>query len=132
MIPNLNYANLQDSYLFYNISQKVNAYLAGHPNAKLLRLGIGDVSLPLCPAVIQALHEAVDDQAKKETFHGYMPEQGALFLRKAIATHYAKRGVNLSPEEVFVSSGASDELGDILDLFDRSNTALIMDPHEIA
>ena len=128
MIPNLNYANLQDSYLFYNISQKVNAYLADHPGAKLLRLGIGDVSLPLCPAVIQALHEAVDDQAKKETFHGYMPEQGAPFLRKAIADHYAKRGILLSTDEVFVSSGASDELGDILDLFDRSDTALIMEP----
>lgn len=126
--PNQNYANLKESYLFYNISQKVNAYLADHPVAKLLRLGIGDVSLPLCPAVIQALHEAVDDQANKETFRGYLPECGAPFLREAIANHYAKRGVLLSTDEVFVSSGASDELGDILDLFDKSNTALIMEP----
>ena len=128
MIPNMHYADLKNSYLFYNISQKVSAYLADHPDAKLLRLGIGDVSLPLCPAVIQALHEAVDEQAKKETFHGYMPECGAPFLREAIADHYAKRGILLSPDEVFVSSGASDELGDILDLFDRSDTALIMEP----
>ncbi|MBE6529436.1 MAG: LL-diaminopimelate aminotransferase [Ruminococcaceae bacterium] len=126
--PNQNYANLKDSYLFYNISQKVNAYLADHPGVKLLRLGIGDVSLPLCPAVTEALHEAVDDQAKKETFHGYLPECGAPFLREAIATHYKKRGIALFTDEVFVSSGASDELGDILDLFDRSNTALIMEP----
>ena len=126
--PNQNYANLKNSYLFYNISQKVNAYLAEHPGAKLLRLGIGDVSRPLCPAVIQAWHEAVDDQANRETFHGYLPECGAPFLREAIAAHYKKRGVALSADEVFVSSGASDELGDILDLFDRSNTALIMEP----
>ena len=128
MIPNLNYANLQDSYLFYNISQKVGAYLANHPGAKMLRLGIGDVSLPLCPAVIQALHEAVEDQAKKETFHGYLPECGAPFLRKAIADHYAERGITLAQDEVFVSSGASDELGDILDLFDRDNSALVIEP----
>ena len=126
--PNRNYNNLKDSYLFYHISQKVNAYLADNPGARLLRLGIGDVSLPLCDAVIEALHRAVEDQAKKETFHGYLPECGAPFLREAIAGYYAKRGINLSTDEVFVSSGASDELGDIPDLFDRSNTALIMEP----
>ena len=128
ILPNMNYAALKESYLFYHISQKVNSYLAGHPDARLLRLGIGDVSLPLCPSVIRALHEAVDDQAKKETFHGYLPEQGAPFLREAIAKHYGGRGVSLSPDEVFVSSGASDELGDILDLFDRSNNALVIEP----
>ena len=126
--PNANYADLKDSYLFYNISQKVGAYLDAHPGKRVLRLGIGDVSLPLCGAVIDALHAAVDDQAKKETFRGYMPECGAPFLREAIAAHYARRGVSLAVDEVFVSSGASDELGDILDLFDRSNTALIMEP----
>lgn len=126
--PNTNYANLKDSYLFYNISQKVNAYLEKNPNAHLLRLGIGDVSLPLPGTVIKALHEAVDDQAVKQTFHGYMPECGAPFLREIIATHYNKRDVNINADEVFVSSGASDELGDILDLFSGSNTALIMEP----
>ena len=126
--PNTYYGDLKDSYLFYHISQKVKAYLAEHPDAHLLRLGIGDVSLPLCDAVISRLHEAVDDQAAGESFHGYMPECGAPFLRETIAAHYQKRGVNLSSEEVFVSSGASDELGDILDLFDRGSTALIMEP----
>ena len=126
--PNLHYSELKDSYLFYNISQKISAYLAENPGKKLLRLGIGDVSLPLCGAVIEALHRAVDDQAEKETFHGYMPEPGAPFLREAIASHYARRGVELSPDEVFVSSGASDELGDIIDLFDRENSALVIEP----
>jgi len=126
--PNLNYGNLKDSYLFYNISQKIAAYLKEHPEKKLYRLGIGDVSLPLCDEVIKALHGAVDDQSKKDTFHGYMPEPGAPFLRETIAAHYGKRGVKLSPDEVFVSSGASDELGDILDLFDRDASALVMEP----
>lgn len=125
---NTHYAELKDSYLFYRIAQKVSAYLREHPDTHLYRMGIGDVSLPLCGAVIRALHEAVDDQADKARFHGYMPECGAPFLREAIADHYARRGVTLAPDEVFVSSGASDELGDILDLFDCSSTALVIEP----
>ena len=128
LTPNLSYANLKESYLFYHIAQKTKAYLAEHPGTHLYRMGIGDVSLPLVPAVIAALHEGVDDQAHKDRFHGYMPECGAPSLRETIAQHYKKRDVYLSPEEVFVSSGASDELGDLLDLFDRSNKALIMEP----
>lgn len=126
--PNLFYADLKDSYLFYNIAQKVNAYSALHPDAHLYRMGIGDVSLPLCDAVIKKLHEAVDDQANSGTFHGYMPECGAPFLREAIADYYKNRDVQISSEEVFVSSGASDELGDILDLFSRDNTSLVIEP----
>ena len=125
---NTNYQNLKDSYLFYNIAQKTKAYLAENPDKKLYRMGIGDVSLPLCDAVIKALHTAVDDQSDKESFHGYMPECGAPELRETIAKYYGRRGVVLSSEEVFVSSGASDELGDILDLFSRDSTALIMEP----
>ena len=125
---NTNYQNLKDSYLFYNIAQKTKAYLAANPDKKLYRMGIGDVSLPLCDAVIKALHDAVNDQAVKESFHGYMPECGDPSLRETIAKYYARRGVELSPEEAFVSSGASDELGDILDLFSRESTALIMEP----
>ena len=128
MIPNKNYENLKDSYLFYNIAQKTRAYLEKNPDKKLLRLGIGDVSLPLAPAVVKALHEAVDDQATKENFHGYMPECGAPFLRETIANYYKKRGVVLSSDEIFVSSGASDELGDILDLFGRDKTVMILEP----
>lgn len=128
IIPNRHYAELKDSYLFYHIAQKTKAYLSEHPGAKLYRLGIGDVTLPLCNAVIEALHQAVDDQACQERFHGYMPECGADFLREAIAGYYAQRNVQLSADEIFVSSGASDELGDILDLFDRSNAAMIIEP----
>ena len=126
--PNMHYSELKDSYLFYNIAQKTKAYVEEHQGKKLLKMGIGDVSLPLSDAVIQALHEAVDDQASKDSFHGYMPECGAPFLRETIAKHYKNKGVFLSPDEVFVSSGASDELGDILDLFDRSGSALVIEP----
>ena len=128
LTPNRHYSELQDSYLFARIAEKTKAYLEENPGQRLLRMGIGDVSQPLCPAVIAAMHAAVEDQAKKETFHGYLPECGAPFLREAIARHYASRGVSLSPEEVFVSSGASDELGHILDLFDPSSPALIPEP----
>jgi len=126
--PNMHYADLKDSYLFYNIAQKTSAYLEAHPGAHLYRMGIGDVSLPLCDAVIKALHEAVDDQAEKARFHGYMPECGAPFLRETIAAYYRRRSIELSDDEVFVSSGASDELGDILDLFDRESSALVIEP----
>lgn len=126
--PNMHYADLKDSYLFYHIAQKTGAYLEAHPGTHLYRMGIGDVSLPLCDAVIRALHEAVDDQADGSRFHGYMPECGAPFLRETIAAYYRGRGISLSDDEVFVSSGASDELGDILDLFDRGSSALVIEP----
>ena len=122
------YDQLKESYLFYNIAQKTKKYLELHPEQTLLRMGIGDVSLPLCDAVIRALHEAVNEQAEKESFHGYMPECGALFLREAITEYYKRNGIRLSADEVFVSSGASDELGDLLDLFDRKNSALVIEP----
>ena len=128
MIPNMHYADLKDSYLFYNIAQKISAYQKEFPEKHIYRMGIGDVSLPLCDAVIRALHEAVDDQSRKESFHGYMPECGAPFLRETIASHYRSRGVDIADDEVFVSSGASDELGDILDLFDAQNSALVIEP----
>ena len=126
--PNMHYAELKDSYLFYHINQKTKAYLNDHPDQHLYRMGIGDVSLPLCDVVIDALHKAVDDQAKKETFRGYVSERGAMFLRQAIAEYYEEKGIKVFPDEVFISSGASDELGDILDLFDRKTTALVMEP----
>ena len=126
--PNMHYRDLKESYLFAGIAQKVKKYQMEHPEKHIYRMGIGDVSLPLCDAVIAALHEGVADQANKESFHGYMPECGAQFLRETVAKHYAERGVILDADEVFVSSGASDELGDILDLFDRSSSALVVEP----
>ena len=126
--PNMHYRDLKESYLFAGIAQKVKKYQMEHPEKHIYRMGIGDVSLPLCDAVIKALHDGVADQASKENFHGYMPECGAQFLRETVAKHYAERGVKLDADEVFVSSGASDELGDILDLFDRSSSALVIEP----
>ena len=128
LTPNLHYAELKDSYLFARIAEKTAKYCEAHPGAHLLRMGIGDVSRPLCPAVIAAMHDAVEDQARAETFHGYLPECGAPFLRRTIAEYYQKRGVALAADEVFVSSGASDELGHILDLFDPGAAALIPEP----
>ena len=115
MIPNTNYSNLKDSYLFYNIAQKTKAYLSEHPDTHLYRMGIGDVSLPLCDTVIQALHKAVDDQAEKHTFHGYMPECGDPDLRKRIAEYYKNRGVELSEEEATPLSGLDPAFGDALE-----------------
>lgn len=126
--PNIHYGELKDSYLFYNIAQKTKAYSEKNPDHHLYRMGIGDVSLPLCDAVIKALHRAVDDQSSQATFHGYMPECGDEELRKTIASYYGKRNISLNPDEVFISSGASDELGDILDLFDPQNTTLVIEP----
>ena len=126
--PNAHYRELQSSYLFYNISLKTKAYCEAHPGTKLLRLGVGDVTLPLCSEVIKALHEAVEDQAHKERFHGYMPECGADFYKKVLKEYYEKRNVLLEEEEIFASSVASDELGDILDLFSADNTVLVMEP----
>ena len=126
--PNVHYKELQSSYLFYNISLKTKAYCEAHPGTKLLRLGVGDVTLPLCGEVIKALHEAVEDQAHKERFHGYMPECGADFYKKVLKEYYEKRNVLLAEEDIFASSGASDELGDILDLFSADNTVLVMEP----
>ena len=126
--PNMRYAKLKDSYLFNTIYRKTDAYLAEHPGQKVLRMGVGDVTLPLCDAVIGALHAAVDDQANAATFHGYMPEVGAPFLRKAIAEYYKDKGTLVDESEIFVSSGACDDLGDILELFDQDNTVMVVEP----
>lgn len=126
--PNARYADLKDSYLFNTVYRKTAEYLAANPKRKVYRMGVGDVSLPLCPAVIEALHAAVDDQASAQTFHGYMPEVGSTELRRAISAYYAGFGAFVSADEVFVSSGACDDLCDILELFDRDNRVLVTEP----
>lgn len=126
--PNTRYNELKDTYLFNTIYRKTNEYLEANPDKKVLRMGVGDVSLPLCDAVIKALHKAVDDQANAATFHGYMPEVGDADLRRAIAEYYGKMGASVSQNEVFVSSGACDDLGDILELFERDNTVMVIEP----
>ena len=125
---NGNYQNLAESYLFSTIARRVNAYQAANPDKKVLRLGIGDVTLPLAPAVIRAMHEAVDEMSKKETFRGYGPEQGYDFLKGSIQGYYARRGVSLESDEIFVSDGAKSDCGNILDIFSTDNVVLVPDP----
>ncbi len=125
---NTNYCNLAESYLFSTIAHKVSAYQVAHPDQKVLRLGIGDVTLPLAPAVIAAMHEAVDEMSKKETFRGYGPEQGYDFLRESIQGYYARRGIALDLNEIFISDGAKSDCGNILDIFGQDNVVLVPDP----
>ena len=125
---NPNYQNLETSYLFSTIAHKVSAYQAAHPEAPVIRLGIGDVTLPLAPVVVEALHKASAEQGVKETFHGYGDEQGYGFLQQAIQRYYETHGVSLEQEEIFISDGAKSDLGNILDLFAQDNVVLIPDP----
>lgn len=125
---NDNYCNLKDSYLFSQIAQKVNAYVAEHPEKKVIRMGIGDVTLPLAPAVIDAMQKAVAEMGVKETFRGYGPEQGYDFLHAAIVKYYAGFGVTLASDEIFISDGAKSDCGNITDIFSNANTILIPDP----
>ncbi|KGF46860.1 L,L-diaminopimelate aminotransferase [Veillonella montpellierensis DNF00314] len=126
---NENYLNLQGSYLFANIARKVSDYSEKHPDADIIRLGIGDVTLPLVPAVIQAMHKAIDEMANADTFRGYGPEQGYEFLRQAIVNgDYAPLGLDISIDEIFVSDGAKTDVGNIQELFSEDNIIAITDP----
>ncbi len=126
---NQNYKKLKESYLFSDIAKKTAAYKAEHPEADIIRLGIGDVTLPLCKAVVDALHTAADEMGAKDTFKGYGPEQGYGFLKDAIKDYYEKEdGVILDADEIFVSDGAKSDLGNILDIFAKDNTVLVPDP----
>ena len=125
---NKNYSRLAQSYLFSTIAKKVNEYTAENPSAEIIRLGIGDVTLPLAPAVVKALEDASREMGKKETFRGYGPEQGYDFLKASIAQYYDKKGVSLENDEIFISDGAKSDLGNILDLFATDNTVLVPDP----
>lgn len=125
---NSHYSELKESYLFSDINHKVATFRASHPDPDVIRMGIGDVTLPLCQAAVDAMKEAVDEMGRAETFRGYGPEQGYDFLRDAIVSYYTKKGVALERDEIFVSDGAKSDLGNILDLFDPQNTVLIPDP----
>ena len=125
---NKNYENLEQSYLFSRVAKKVNDFIANNPDKKVIRLGIGDVTLPLCKAVTGAMHRAVDEMSVQATFRGYGPEQGYDFLREAVQKYYLQNSVTLDLDEIFISDGAKSDLGNILDLFSQDNVVLVPDP----
>ena len=126
---NENYLNLKESYLFAEINHRVKAYQEANPDKKIIRLGIGDVTLPIGSKMIEQLHEGFDAMASSDTFKGYGPEQGYDFLRNAIVDYYKRNGVDcIEPDEVFVSDGAKSDTGNITDLFAQDNVILIPDP----
>lgn len=125
---NQNYCNLKESYLFSQIAHKVAEFTATHPEKKIIKMGIGDVTLPLAPAVIEAMQKAVAEMGVKETFRGYGPEQGYDFLHEAIAKYYAGFGVSVASDEIFVSDGAKSDCGNMTDIFSNDNVILIPDP----
>lgn len=125
---NLNFNNLTSNYLFADVATRTAKYTAAHPEKEVLKLGIGDVTLPIVPEVIKALHAAVDDMSKDSTFRGYGPYEGYDFLRESIRGYYKSNGVELSLNEIFVSDGAKSDLGNMLDIFSSDSTVLIPDP----
>ncbi len=125
---NSNFKNIAESYLFAEVADRSAKYAKANPDKKVIKLGIGDVTLPLAPVVISALHEAVDEMAVKETFKGYGPYEGYAFLREAIQDYYKSFGVEVGADEIFVSDGAKSDLGNILDIFAKENTILVPDP----
>ncbi|MBO4890842.1 MAG: LL-diaminopimelate aminotransferase [Lachnospiraceae bacterium] len=126
---NDNYQKLQGSYLFSTIAKKVGEYSASHPDAKIIRLGIGDVTRPLTPSIIKALHDSVDEMADEKTFRGYAPDLGYDFLRKAVCDNdYRARGCDIEEDEIFVSDGAKPDSGNIQEIFDVSNRIAVCDP----
>jgi len=128
MKVNKNYQNIAQSYLFSTIAKKVAEYTKANPDKKIIKLGIGDVTLPLCEYVVKALKDASDEMGVKETFKGYGPEQGYEFLKASIQQYYKSHNVDLDNDEIFISDGAKSDLGNILDLFDKDNTVLVPDP----
>ena len=128
MNVNKNYQNIADSYLFSTVAKKVSEFSSKNPEKKVIKLGIGDVTLPLCKVVVTALKSASEEMGVKETFHGYGPEQGYDFLKSSIQKYYQGHDVNLDLDEIFISDGAKSDLGNILDLFAVDNTVLVPDP----
>src|SRR5262245_35094344 len=126
---NEHYLKLKAGYLFPEIARRVKAFADANPTAKIIRLGIGDVTEPLPPAIVEAMHKAVDELAKRESFRGYGPEQGYDFLREAIAKNdFQARGADISADEVFVSDGSKCDTGNVLDIFGLDNKVAVQDP----
>ena len=125
---NSNYLNLKDNYLFADVAKKSSEFAEKNPTVKVINLGIGDVTLPLCPEVVKAMQYAVLEMGKKETFKGYGPYQGYDFLRSEIKNYYARRNVELGLDEIFVSDGAKSDVSNILDIFSKENSVMVPDP----
>ena len=125
---NENYKNLEESYLFSTVGRKIAEYSQKNPDKKIIRMGIGDVTRPLCKAVIDNMHKAVDEMADSATFKGYGPEQGYDFIRNSLKAYYSSFGVELEADEIFVSDGAKSDIANILDIFSVDNTVLVPDP----
>ena len=126
---NENFLKIRQNYLFADIARRVSAYKAAHPEAQLISLGIGDVTRPLAPAVVEALHRAVDEMGNERTFRGYGPEHGYAFLRDAIVRHdFAPRGISLDPDEIFINDGAKSDTGNFGDILGHDNTICVTDP----
>lgn len=126
---NPTFLDLRNNYLFTEIANRTHAFEQAHPDIQVIKLGIGDVTRPLAPVVIEAMHKAVEDQAHFETFHGYGPEQGYLFLRRAVAQNdYQERGINIDEDEIFITEGAGSDLGNLSELFTEHNVCAIQDP----
>ena len=125
---NENFLELKESYLFSEVAKRVSAFQQKEPDRSVIRLGIGDVTLPLGKTVVQAMHSAADEMGKAESFRGYGPEQGYDFLREAVVGHYRSFGVELDTDEIFVSDGAKSDTGNITDLFSKDNTVMIPNP----
>ena len=125
---NENYMNLKESYLFSEIANRVNKYQKEHPDKSVIRLGIGDVTLPLSQEVVKSIHEVADKMGDAETFMGYGPERGFEFLRKGIQDYYARNGVNIDADEIFISDGAKSDIGNLTDLFGNGNVVMVPDP----
>ena len=129
ILVNENFAKLKAGYLFPEISRRVNAFAQANPDASIIKLGIGDVTEPLVPAVVEAMHRAVDEMATAAGFHGYGPEQGYAFLREAIADNdFKSRGINVAPDEIFISDGAKCDTGNLQEIFSVDNVAAVTDP----
>ena len=125
---NENYKNLEESYLFSTVGRKIAEYSQKNPEKKIIRMGIGDVTRPLCKAVIDNMHKAVDEMADSATFKGYGPEQGYDFVRNSLKAYYSSFGVELEADEIFVSDGAKSDIANILDIFSVDNNVLVPDP----
>ena len=125
---NEHYLELEDSYLFSTVARKQREYQQAHPEKKVIRLSIGDVTLPLAPVVIKAMEDAVKEMGSKATFRGYGPEQGYDFLREAVQAYYQGHGVSLDVDEIFISDCAKSDLGNLLDIFSLDNTVMIPNP----